>query len=266
MAPKIQAKQEKPIKADSEKSKREIVIPGETIVSGSDYLPGEWTKREGNDIVALRFGLADKSGRLIKIIPLSGTYIPRKGNVVVGRVLDISFNGWMMDIDAPYSSFLSITECSKFVNKNDLSECYDIGDMIAVKVMSVKRKGIDLTAKGRNLGKLEDGMIIQVNSNKVPRVIGKEGSMINLIKKESNCDITVGQNGIIWIKSNKIENELFAKKAILFVTEKSFIEGLTEKTKEWFEKEKKQEKKSAEEKTSKLDDKKIGKKSKEVKK
>ncbi len=225
---------------EERKEKRELVIPGEVIATGNDYLPGDWAKREGQDIIALRFGLADKSGRLIKIIPLSGTYMPRKGNVVIGKVGDITFNGWLMDIDAPYSSFLPLSECSKFVNKNDLSECYDIGDMLAVKVLGVKRKGIDLTARGKNLGKLEEGMIIRINSNKVPRVIGKEGSMINLIKKESNCDITVGQNGIIWIRGEKVEDELFAEKAILFVTEKSFIEGLTEKTKEWLEETKNQ--------------------------
>lgn len=230
-----------------EGSEREIVIPGEVIASGQDYLPGEWAKREDKNIIALRFGLVDKFGRLVKIIPLSGTYIPRKGNIVIGKVTDITFNGWIMDIDAPYPSFLSAMECSRFVNKNDLSECYDIGDMIVCKVFGVKRKGVDLTARGRNFGKLEDGIIIYINSNKVPRVIGKEGSMINLIKEESNCDIIVGQNGVIWIKGNTIEDELFAEKAILFVTEKSFIGGLTEKTKEWFEEEKKSEKKVKEE-------------------
>ena len=247
-----------------EGKEREIVIPGETIVSGQDFLPGEWTKREGKDIVALRFALADKSGRLVKIIPLSGTYMPRRGNVVIGKVLDITFNGWIIDIDAPYQSFLSLTECSKFVNKNDLSECYNIGDMLAIKVFSVKRKGIDLTAKGRNLGKLEDGMIIHINSNKVPRIIGKEGSMINLIKNASNCDITVGQNGIIWVKGRKAEDELFAEKAILFVAKKSFIGGLTEKTKEWLEKNKgKEGKQAAAKPTEKMEEKK---KIKEVKK
>lgn len=232
----------KPVeKQEERKDKREIVIPGEIIVSGEDYLPGEWTRREGKDIVALRFGLADKSGRLIKIIPLSGTYIPRRGNVVIGKVTDITFNGWIIDIGAPYQSFLSLTECSKFVNKNELEECFNIGDMVVTKVWSVKRKGIDLTAKGRNLGKLEGGVIININSNKVPRVIGKEGSMINLIKNASNCDITVGQNGIIWVRGRTVEDELFAEKAIRFVTEKSFIGGLTEKTKEWLDKNKKKE-------------------------
>ncbi len=249
--------EEKEVKEDK-KEKRKMMIPGEVIVTGPDYLPGEWTKRDGQDIIALRFGLADISDRLVKIIPLSGTYMPRKGNVIIGRVVDITFNGWIMDIDAPYPSFLPVLECSRFVNKNDLSECYDIGDMVAVKILSIKRKGIDLTAKGRNLGKLEEGMIIKINSNKVPRVIGKEGSMINLIKDATNCDITVGQNGIIWIRGNRIEDELFAEKAISFVTEKSFVEGLTDKTKEWLEKNKKpesEEKQEPDEFTENIEDK-----------
>ena len=90
----------------------------------------------------------------------------------------------------------------------------------------------------RGQGKLESGLIIEVNSNKVPRIIGKEGSMINLIKQETKTEITVGQNGIIWIKGDSIEDELFAKKAIIFVAEKSFIDGLTMKVEEFLNKSK----------------------------
>ena len=80
---------------------------------------------------------------------------------------------------------------------------------------------------------------MEINSNKVPRVIGKEGSMIGIIKDETKCEITVGQNGIIWIQGKTVEDELFAKKAILHIVEKSFVEGLTEEVKKWFEKNKK---------------------------
>ena len=62
--------------------------------------------------------------------------------------------------------------------------------------------------------------------------------MIKLIKKEYDCNITVGQNGLIWIKGNKIEDELLVKKAIMFVNEKSFTSGLTDEVKKWFEKNK----------------------------
>lgn len=217
-------------------NEREIVIPGEIIKEGEDFLPGEGTRREGNKIIASRFGLKDDQGRLIKIIPLSGIYVPRRGNLVIGVVTDISFSGWQMDLNAPYTSFLPLSECPRFFNKDDLSEYFDIGEMVVCKVNSVKRKGVDLTIKSRELGKLENGMVIYINSNKVPRVIGKEGSMIKIIKDATGCDITVGQNGIVWIRGKAVEEELFAKEAILFITNHSFINGLTDKVKEWLDK------------------------------
>jgi exosome complex component RRP4 len=222
-------------KVTKKDSKREIVIPGEKLISGRDYLPGDGTRRAGEDIFANRYGLKDISGRLVKIIPLSGVYMPRAGNTVISKVEDVSFNGWIMNIEAPYSSFLSVTECPRFI-KGDLTEYYDIGDMLVCKVTSVKRKGIDLTIKGRGLGKLDKGLMMNINPNKVPRVIGKEGSMIKLIKDNTDCNITIGQNGIIWISGNKLEDERKAKEAILFVVNKSFIEGLTDKLTDWFKK------------------------------
>lgn len=218
--------------------KRKIVIPGEVVASGEDYLPGEGTEKVGEDIVAMKYGLAEQSNNLVKVIPLSGTYDPRRGNVVIGKVENITFNGWMVDIGSAAGAFLSINEIPRFVNRNVLEETLNIGDMVAAKVWSMNRKAIDLTTKSKGLGKLEDGIIIKINSNKVPRVIGKEGSMVSLIKDETKCNITVGQNGLIWIKGDKIEDELLAKKAIIFITEKSFVSGLTEKVKEFLDGEK----------------------------
>ncbi|MDO8623600.1 MAG: exosome complex RNA-binding protein Rrp4 [archaeon] len=223
-----------------DENERKIVIPGEVVASGEDYLPGEWTEKKGKDIIALKYGLAEETKNLVRIIPLSGVYEPRRGNIVIGEVENLTFNGWIINIGASKNTFLPVSEFfSRYINKNDLSESLAIKDLVAVKIFQVKRSGIDLTTQARGLGKLEDGMIIKINPNKVPRVIGREGSMVSLIKEETNCNITVGQNGLIWLKGNTIEEELLAKKAILFIVEKSFISGLTEEIKEWFNKEKK---------------------------
>jgi exosome complex component RRP4 len=217
---------------------RKIVIPGEIIATGNDFLPGEGTEKKGEEIIALRYGLAEETNNLIKVISLSGPYIPRRGNVVIGKVENITFNGWILDIGTAETSFLSLMEVPRYVNKDELDGVMDIGDMAVSKIWTINKRGIDLTIKGRGLGRIDDGMIIKINPNKVPRVIGKEGSMIKLIKDETGCNITVGQNGFIWIKGDKIEDELFAKKAVMFVTEKSFISGLTEEVKSWLDKEK----------------------------
>jgi exosome complex component RRP4 len=155
--------------------------------------------------------------------------------VVIGEVENITFNGWIINIGTAENAFLSLTEVPRYVNKDGLDEVMDIGDMVVAKIWGINKRGIDVSIKSRGLGKLENGIIIKINSNKVPRVIGKEGSMISLIKNNTNCQITVGQNGLIWIEGNKIEDEILAKKAIMFVSENSFISGLTEELKKWFE-------------------------------
>ncbi|MEM3112995.1 MAG: exosome complex RNA-binding protein Rrp4 [Candidatus Pacearchaeota archaeon] len=234
----MEQEMEKNIHEDYDEKEREIITPGETIISGPDYLPGEGTRREGNEIVAERFGLIEHSGKLIKVIPLSGVFIPRRGNVIIGQVTDISFNGWMADINAPQSSFLPLSEVPRYIDKNNITEFLDIGDFFSAKINTIKQKGIDLTLDSKGLGKLEGGMIIFINPNKVPRVIGKAGSMIKLIKDETNSRITVGQNGLVWIRADKVEDELLAKKAIMFVAENSFISGLTEKVSKFLKDEK----------------------------
>lgn len=220
-------------------TKRKIVIPGEVVVEGDEYLPGEGTEKNGNKIISTKYGLAEEKNKLIRVIALSGVYEPRRGNVVIGKVENLTFNGWLINLEAPQSAFLPISEVPKYVSKGALAEVLDIGDMVVGKIQGVIGRNIDLTIKPRGLGKIEEGIIIKINSNKVPRVIGKEGSMINLIKEKTGCNVVVGQNGLIWIKGDSVENEILVKKAIKFVTEKSYINGLTDELIKWFAEESK---------------------------
>jgi len=216
-------------------TERKLVIPGEIIIKGREYLPGENTEKKNDEIVSLRFGVSEEQDKLVKVIPVSGPFQPRRGNVVIGQVVNILSSGWFVDIETPENAFLPVSEFPRYVNKGELGDALELGSIVVAKIVNIDKRGIDLTLRDRGgLGKVEDGMIIKINSNKVPRVIGKEGSMINLIKEETGCDITVGQNGIIWIGGENTESELLAKKAIMFITEKFFLEGLTEEVKKWF--------------------------------
>ncbi len=213
--------------------KRKIVVPGETIISGEEFLPGDGTRREEQDIVAERYGLADVSDKLVRVIALSGVYVPRRGNTIIGEVIDITFNGWIIDFGGSVNGFLPISEVPKYIAKGELQEFLDFGDIIVAKVQGTDGRSLDLSTKLRGLGKLREGMIIKINPNKVPRVIGKEGSMVKIIKDATNVEITVGQNGWIWVKGSKIDDELKTKKIIEFICENSFIEGLTDKVAEF---------------------------------
>lgn len=153
--------------------KRRVVIPGEIIVSGDDFIPNEGVRREGKNIVASRFGLAEEAGRVVKVIAITGAFIPRRNNVVIGRVVNITMNGWLVDIDAANSGFIPIDESPRFINKGEMDQFLSIGDIVSAKIWSITGRGIDLSLKGVGLGKLEEGFIFHVIPNRVPRVIGR---------------------------------------------------------------------------------------------
>jgi exosome complex component RRP4 len=213
-----------------EKENRKLVIPGETVVSGNAYLPGDGAYRSGEEILASRFGLVEMRDKQVRVIPVSGTYFPRRGNTIIGTVIDVLFNGWLIDFGGSTNAFLSLNEVPRFVNRNELHDFLDIGDSLVVKVWDSKARGVDVSMKMRGFGKIEGGMLFEVNPNKVPRIIGKEGSMVKMIKESAGVSITVGQNGKVWVKSDDIEKELNAKKIVEFVVENSTISGLTDKT------------------------------------
>jgi len=217
-----------------EKNKqKEIISPGEIIAEGEDFLPGDWTIKVGDKIISTRLGVADKSERIVKVVPISGVYIPRRGNTVIGEVVDLNQAGWMIDIKGPYSAFLPMRECPMFIRESEMESYLSAGDLVAVKVLGVKRGGVDLTTKFRGLGKIREGIIIEINPHRVPRVIGKEGSMIRIIKDATGCDINVGQNGIVWVRGSSVEHELFAKSAIDYVVTNTISEGLTDMVEVW---------------------------------
>ena len=99
------------------------------------------------------------------------------------------------------------------------------------------KKLIDVSAKGPGLHKLQGGRIIKVNCNKVPRVIGKQGSMVSMIKQATDTKITVGQNGLIWMNGNDQKLEVIAVKANNKIEAEAHLAGLTEKVKEFSEQE-----------------------------
>ena len=210
-----------------------IVVPGETIATGMDYLPGKGTYRDGDDVVASRVGLLYVDGRTVKIIPLSGRYVPKKNDVIIGQVSDILVSGWLVDIDSAYNAMLSSKEATtEFIERGaDLSHYFNIGDVIVAKISNVTSQNlIDLSTREPGLHKLRGGRIIKVNTNKVPRIIGKQGSMVTMVKQATNCRITVGQNGLIWL-SGEPEMELIAVDTIEYIDRNSHLSGLTEKVK-----------------------------------
>jgi exosome complex component RRP4 len=89
-----------------------------------------------------------------------------------------------------------------------------------------KGKVVQVSLRDLLARKLYRGALIKVNPTKIPRIIGRAGSMINLIKQKTKCDIYTGQNGLVWVRG---DNKSKAIEAITTVEKESQSTGLTEK-------------------------------------
>ena len=218
---------------------REIVTPGDVLAEGMGYLPSKGTYRHDNKIVAERLGVISIEGKVLKLIPLTGAYHPKVGDKVIGKVIDIMMSGWRLNIRGAYSAVLTLKDAtSDFIPKGaDLTQYFKLKDLIMSKITNVtSQKLIDVSMKGPGLRKLHGGRIIEVGTHKVPRIIGKEGSMVSMIKDATGCNILVGQNGRVWIDGEP-DKEVLAVKAIEKVVSESHLPGLTDRMKAFLEKE-----------------------------
>jgi len=206
---------------------REIVLPGEILADVKEGRPGHGTFIEDGKIISKFLGIP-KMGEYISVIPLSGVYIPKRQDKVIGFITGIEKVGWIADINSPWDAFLPLSEAvDEFIDfkKTDISRYYDVGDTVYATILDIKRGSIQLSMREPMARKLKGGVTIKITSSKVPRLIGKEGSMINTIKEKTRTIIRVGQNGVVWISGEKVDKAI---KAIKMIDEKSHILGLTD--------------------------------------
>jgi len=166
----------------------------------------------------------------IRVVPLKSKYVPKKGDVVIGKINDVRFSMWDVDINSPYSGILPAFEVFGR-EKKELNKVYDVGDVLFLRVVDVDEiKKAKLGLKGRGMGKFKGGIIVEISPTKVPRLIGKKGSMINMIKDKTNCKIVVGQNGLVWVKGDE-DMEQLTREIIQLIEKEAHTSGLTNKIK-----------------------------------
>lgn len=223
---------------EKEEAIRELVVPGDYLEDGARFKPGVGTYKEHGKIYASQLGLKtiNTKANFVNVIPLSGKYIPRYNDMIIGKVIGITPTNWLVDINSPYLSSLHINEVPWNVEFGDTSRFLNIGETILAKIQSVDEvKRVQLTMKDKGLRKLIGGQTMEISPVKVPRIIGRGGSMINLLKRFTSSRIFVGQNGRIWIDGD-IDNIALAILAIKKIEKEAHTHGLTDAMTKYLEK------------------------------
>jgi exosome complex component RRP4 len=219
-----------------QQEKRRIIIPSQLLGEIKHKKAGRGTFIENGKIYSEILGILDEKSDYINVIPIKGRYDPIENDFVIGIVQEAMPSSWLVDINAAYPALLHVNESPWDIDFGETEKYLNYGDSIMAKVLQVDReKKLQITLKDRNLYKIKGGQVIDVEPSKVPRIIGKKGSMISLLKKYTKCRIFVGQNGRIWIDGND-EDIKKVIGTIKMIEDESLSFGLTNKIEELLKK------------------------------
>ncbi len=220
--------------SNNNKTERELVIPGDSL-SDSELKSGMGTYFDAGKIYASQLGVKNVRAGYINVVPLGGRYIPRPGDYVIGNIVDIGPSNWLVDINAPYPAPLHVNDVPWRVEFGDTARFLKVGDTILVRIQNVDEiKRVHVSMNDHDLRKLSGGFITEISHSKVPRVIGKGGSMITLIKRYTRCKMFVGQNGRIWVDGDPADM-MIAVATIEKIDAEAQIVGLTDSIREFLQ-------------------------------
>ncbi|MDH3313299.1 MAG: exosome complex RNA-binding protein Rrp4 [Nitrosopumilus sp.] len=219
-------------------NKRKYVIPGDVVTTGP-FRPEQNVELQGNKIISTTIGISEIYDDSVKVIPLTGKYIPKINDLVIGKVISHTSLSWELDINSCYVGFLPAQDVfgrDFSAHADELASKLKSGDLVAARIANFDRTRDPLvTISDRDLGKIDTGDLVKISPSKVPRLIGKRGTMIQMIEMATDAAITIGQNGWVVVSCESPEGLLKAKKAIEMVNEKAHVANLTDQVKEMLE-------------------------------
>ncbi len=220
-------------------NKRKYVIPGDVVTTGP-FRPEQNVILEGDQIISTTIGISEIYDDSVKVITLTGKYIPKIDDLVIGKVNSHTSLSWELDINSCYVGFLPAQDVfgrDFSAHADELSSKLKTGDLVAARIANFDRTRDPLvTISDRDLGKIDSGDLVKISPSKVPRLIGKRGSMIQMIEMATNAAVTIGQNGWVVVSCDTPEGLLKAKKAIEMVNEKAHVVNLTDQIKDMLDK------------------------------
>jgi exosome complex component RRP4 len=219
--------------------RRKYVIPGDVITTGP-FRPEQNVVLVGDKIISTTIGISEIYDDSVKVLSLTAKYLPKIDDLVIGKVISHTSLSWELDINSCYVGFLPAQDVfgrDFSAHADELASKLKTGDLVAARIANFDRTRDPLvTISDRDLGKIDSGDLVKISPSKVPRLIGKKGSMIQMIEMATDAAITIGQNGWVVVSCESPEGLLKAKTAIEMVNDKAHVANLTDQVKEMLDK------------------------------
>lgn len=196
---------------------KRILIPGD-MISETPLKMKETIVQDGKTYATV-MGVYDDVKK--SFLPLESLWFPGRSDVVIGIIDSARLNSYGVDLNSLYKGIvISKYEETKF----------NIGDVIEATVRELDETNTVVLQYPKLLS---GGKIIDVRASKIPRLIGKDNTMIKELTEGTHSMVKVGMNGRVWIKGGDIT---LATEAIIKIQQEAHTSGLTNRVKAMLQK------------------------------
>ncbi|EAN90230.1 exosome complex exonuclease, putative [Trypanosoma cruzi] len=163
----------------------------------------------GGEIIAAINGLIEVTDRVVSVKGISTRYHPEIGDIVIGRVKEVSGNRWRIDISAYQDAVMLLSNATepggilRRRGRNDeltMRHIFDQDEIVVAEVQRISSDGVVSlhTRCGEKYGKLTGfGMLVLVSPALVRRAKHHFLKLVIL-----PVGIILGTNGMVWVNPN----------------------------------------------------------------
>ncbi len=200
-----------------EHKQKKIVVPGDLITDERKKL-GQHVFVENGKVYSDTLGISYPDSSVAYVVPLHGNYIPQRDDLVIGVVSRETVKGYMVNINSIYESYIP---------EDSVRDRLKRGSIVSAKVGDVNELN---EADLFDVRVFYGGEIISVPPTKIPRLIGKNGSMLNVLKNGTGCSLLAGRNGWVWVKGG---DAMLLTDAVRLIEKEAHLDNLTTKVEEF---------------------------------
>uniref|UniRef100_A0A7S1ALK5 S1 motif domain-containing protein n=1 Tax=Noctiluca scintillans TaxID=2966 RepID=A0A7S1ALK5_NOCSC len=182
----------------------QVVCPGDLVTAEPGTLRGRGVVERDGKLVATTCGIVETVNKLMYVRPLKHKYPGNVGDIVVGRILEVQSERWLVEIGTAMHATLHLTavhlpgNVQRRRTDEDATRMRDLfveNDVISAEVQRVHESGeVALQTRTARYGKLQNGVLAAV-----PSVYIRRQLQHFVVLPDIGVMVVLGSNGWVWV-------------------------------------------------------------------
>ncbi|KAI6205927.1 Ribosomal RNA-processing protein 4 [Aphelenchoides besseyi] len=188
-----------------------VAVPGKVLDTNSELIRGHGTYLENGVLFSSVAGITDRVNKLLRVKPVKTRYGGEVGDVVVGRIVEVQANRWLVDINSTQFAVLLLSSVNlpggelrrkSSEDQLQMTDYLKVGDLVSAEVQRTYGHGfLGLHTRSLKYGKLGQGVLVKMPCSLVKR---RKAHFFNL---PFGASVILGCNGYVWVSTAKTSSE-----------------------------------------------------------